>query len=91
MSCDIRCKARFVIGGHTTDTLGLITYSSVVSRGCVRLAFLIARLNALDVLAGDVTNAYLNAKCRERSGSKEELKPVKTGSEFSDGQSNSDG
>jgi hypothetical protein len=30
------------------------------------LAFLIAGLNDLDVLAGDVTNAYLNAKCREK-------------------------
>jgi hypothetical protein len=30
------------------------------------LAFLIAGLNDLDVLAGDVTNAYLNAPCREK-------------------------
>ena len=32
----------------------------------VQLTFLIAGLNDLDVLAGDVTNAYLNASCRER-------------------------
>jgi hypothetical protein len=32
----------------------------------VQLAFLIAGLNDLDVLAGDVTNAYLNAKCRKK-------------------------
>jgi hypothetical protein len=32
----------------------------------VRLAFLIAGLNNLDVLAGDMTNAYLNALCREK-------------------------
>jgi hypothetical protein len=38
----------------------------VVSRDSVRLAFLIAGLNDLDVLAGDVTNAYLNASCREK-------------------------
>jgi hypothetical protein len=37
-----------------------------VSRDSVRLAFLIAGLNDLNVLAGDVTNAYLNASCRER-------------------------
>ncbi len=54
---DFTRKARFVAGGHTTDTPGSITYSSVVSRNSVRLAFLIAGLNDLDVLAGDVTNA----------------------------------
>ncbi|KAI2501269.1 Reverse transcriptase (RNA-dependent DNA polymerase) [Fragilaria crotonensis] len=63
---DFTRKARFVAGGHTTDTPGSITYSSVVSRDSVRLAFLIAGLNDLDVLAGDVTNAYLNASCREK-------------------------
>ncbi len=63
---DFTRKARFVAGRHTTDTPGSITYSSVVSRYSVRLAFLIAGLNDLDVLAGDVTNAYLNAKCREK-------------------------
>ena len=49
-----------------TDTPGSITYSSVVSRDSVRLAFLIAGLNDLDVLAGDVTNAYLSASCSEK-------------------------
>jgi hypothetical protein len=62
---DFTRKARFVAGGHTTDTPGSITYSSVVSRDSIRLAFLIAGFNDLDVLAGDVTNAYLNAKCCE--------------------------
>lgn len=59
-------KARFVAGGHTTDTPGSITYSNVVSRDIVRLTFLITGLNDLDVLAGDMTNAYLNAKCNEK-------------------------
>ena len=63
---DFTRKARFVAGGHTTDTPASITYSSVVSRDSVRLAFLVAGLNDLDVLAGDVTNAYLNAPCREK-------------------------
>ncbi|KAI2490646.1 Reverse transcriptase (RNA-dependent DNA polymerase) [Fragilaria crotonensis] len=65
---DFTRKARFVAGGHTTDTRPLsITYSSVVSRDSVRLlAFLIAGLNDLNVLAGDVTNAHLNASCREK-------------------------
>ncbi len=63
---DFTRKARFVAGGHTTDTPGSIMYSSVVSRDSVRLAFLIAALKDLHVLAGDVTNAYLNASCREK-------------------------
>jgi hypothetical protein len=34
-----------------------------VSLNSIRIAFLIAGLNRLDVLAGDVANAYLNAPC----------------------------
>ena len=66
MKMDFTRKARFVAGGHTTDTPSSITYSSVVSRDSVQLAFLIAGLNDLDVLAGDVTNAYLNVKYRKK-------------------------
>ncbi len=32
----------------------------------VQLAFLFAGMNDLDDLAGDITNAYLNALCREK-------------------------
>ena len=63
---DFTRKARFVAGGHMTETPGSITYSSVVSRDSIRLAFLIAGLNDLDIIAGDVTNAYLFAPCREK-------------------------
>ena len=63
---DFTRKARFVAGGHLTDAPGSITYSSVVSRDSIRIAFLVAGLNDLELLAGDVTNAYLNAPCRER-------------------------
>ena len=63
---DLTRKARFVAGGHLTETPASITYSSVVSRDSVRLAFLIAALNDLDVMACDVGNAYLNAPCREK-------------------------
>ena len=38
------------------------TYSSVPSRNSVRLFFLLAALNGLDVLTGDVQNAYLSAE-----------------------------
>ena len=63
---DLTRKARFVVGGHLTETPASITYSSVVSRDSVRLAFLIATLNDLDIMACDVGNAYLNAPCREK-------------------------
>jgi hypothetical protein len=63
---DLTRKARFVAGGHTTETPTSITYSSVVSRDSVRIAFLSAALNDLDIMACDVSNAYLNAPCREK-------------------------
>ena len=64
---DLRRKARLVAGGHKTDPPKESTYSSVVSRDSVRIAFTIAALNCLDVLAGDVQNAYLNAPTKERT------------------------
>ena len=63
---DLVRKARYVAGGHMTDPPKESTYSSVVSRDSVRIAFLIAALNDLDVLSADVQNAYLNAPTKER-------------------------
>jgi hypothetical protein len=48
-----------------TEPPASITYSSIVSRGSVRLAFLLAALNNLDIMAYDIVNASLNAPCRE--------------------------
>jgi hypothetical protein len=48
---DFTRKARFVAGGHMTQPATSITYSSVVSRDSVRIAFLLAALNGLQVLA----------------------------------------
>jgi hypothetical protein len=59
-------KARFVAGGHTTETPSSLTYSSVVSRDSVQIAFLLAALNNVDVFSCDISNAYLNAPCREK-------------------------
>jgi hypothetical protein len=56
-------KARFVAGGHTTETPSSITYSSVVSRDSVRIALTLAAVDQLEVWAADVGNAYLNATC----------------------------
>jgi hypothetical protein len=63
---DLTRKARFVAGGHTTETHASLTYSSVVSRDSVRIAFLTAALNDVNVMTCDIGNAYLNAPCRER-------------------------
>ena len=63
---DFTRKARFVANGAKTEAPASITYSSVVSRDSVKLAFLIAALNDLDILACDIGNAYLNAPCREK-------------------------
>ena len=63
---DLTRKARYVGGGHKTDPPKDTTYSSVVSRDSVRIAFLAAALNDLDVLAADVQNAYLNAPTKEK-------------------------
>jgi Reverse transcriptase (RNA-dependent DNA polymerase) len=43
-----------------------ITYSSVVSRESVRIAFVVAALNGLDIMAADIGNAYLNAFTSEK-------------------------
>jgi hypothetical protein len=61
---DFSRKARFVAGGHMTETPTSITYASVVSRDSVRIAFLVA--NKLMLLSCDIGNAYLNAPCREK-------------------------
>ena len=63
---DLRRKARYVAGGHLTTTPTFLTYSSVVSRESVRIAFLLAALNGLDVWAADIQNAYLNAPTKEK-------------------------
>jgi hypothetical protein len=63
---DFTRKARFVAGGHMTETPSSLTYSSVVSRESVKIAFLIAALNDIDIMSCDIGNAYLNAPCRER-------------------------
>jgi hypothetical protein len=60
-------KARLVADGHkVTETSKEHTYSSVPSRDSVRLFFLIAALNDLDVLSADIQNAYLTAPIKER-------------------------
>ena len=49
---------------HTKAPPSSITYSSIVSRESVRIAFLLESLKDLDIFACDIGNAYLNAKFR---------------------------
>lgn len=63
---DFTMKARLVAGGHKTDPLAQLTYSSVVSRESVRIGFLIAAMYDIEPLAADIGNAYLNAPTKEK-------------------------
>jgi Reverse transcriptase (RNA-dependent DNA polymerase) len=76
---DLTRKARLVANGHETEVPSESTSSTVVTRDSVRIAFLLAALNGLDVLSGDVQNAYINAD------SKENLYIEKAGPEFGPG------
>ena len=58
---DFTRKARWVLDGHITpDPIGY-TYTGVVSRESVRIAFTYAALNGVDVCAADIRNAYLQS------------------------------
>ena len=50
-------KLRYVTGGHLTDVPTYMTYSIVGSRDTACIGFLMAALNNLDVLDGDIQNA----------------------------------
>ena len=57
---------KVMAGGHITDPPNSIIYSSALSRDYVRIEFVIAALNGLDILVADILNAYLNATFYEK-------------------------
>ena len=63
---DLTRKARLVAGGHMTEIPDHSTSSSVVGRDSVRIAFVMAMVNAVGLLSCDVQNAYLNAPTKEK-------------------------
>jgi hypothetical protein len=63
---DFRCKARFVADGHTTDVPHVMTYAFGVSRESARIALTLTAMNYLDVMMGDIENAYLTAPITEK-------------------------
>ena len=54
------------MNGSKVEWPKFVTYSSIVSRESVGIAFLVAALNGLQVLACDISGAYLNAPSREK-------------------------
>ena len=63
---DLTRKARFCANGNETDPPKESTFSTVVTRDSVRLFFLLAALNDLEILSADIQNAYLSAPVKER-------------------------
>ena len=56
---DFCWKARYVAGGHTTETPAAMTFASIVSHELARIALTLAALNDLEVKTGDIQNAFL--------------------------------
>ncbi len=63
---DGRCRARFVAGGHMMDGGGDTYYSSVVSLRGMHMIVFLAELNDLELAAGDISSAYLEAFTKEK-------------------------
>ena len=64
---DLTRKSRLVAGSNRNkDVAAHSTYASVVSRDSVRVLLILAALNSLDILSGDISNAYLNAPCEKK-------------------------
>jgi hypothetical protein len=72
---DGRRKARLVAGGHWTVTLKEDIYSGVIGMDSVCLSFALASMHDLDVCVGDVGNAFLYGKTKEKVA-------IKAGPEF---------
>ena len=66
MKHDGRFKARLVAGGHMTEPGKDESYSGVVSLRTMRLALIAGELNNLNLMVGDIGNAYLESYTREK-------------------------
>ena len=63
---DFTRKVRWVLDRHRTpDPIGS-TFTGVVSRESVRIAFMYAALNDLQVFVADIHNAYLQAPSSQK-------------------------
>ena len=66
MKFDLRKKLRLVAAGNHTDNPKEDIYSGVVSLESLRMAFLMAAMNDLKVMAADVGNAFLCGRTKEK-------------------------
>jgi hypothetical protein len=62
---DLRHKGRMVADGHLTAATHEGTYSGVILLRIMQIYILLAELNGLDVMVGDVGSAYLEALTKE--------------------------
>jgi hypothetical protein len=62
----LKWKARYVASGHQTEPMKDIMFASVMLRDSIRITFLIAALNDLEVLSADISGAFLNAKAAKK-------------------------
>ncbi|MEM7375851.1 MAG: reverse transcriptase domain-containing protein, partial [Bacteroidota bacterium] len=58
---DLRHRARCVAGGHVTEDLEFDIYSGVVDFETIRIALVAAILTQLEILAADISSAYIQA------------------------------
>ena len=56
---DFTRRAHLVTDGHKVPDPAVSTYSGVVSRESLRIAFICTALNKLDIMAADIGNAYI--------------------------------
>ena len=63
---DLRYKARLVADGHLTNPGSDQSYSGVVSLKTFRISILIEEINGHKAMAGDIQNAYLEVKTKEK-------------------------
>ena len=66
MKQDLRHKCRLVAGGHLIDALDHDIYSTTAKSISVKLFQVIAHKTNLEILYGDIGNAYVNAYTNEK-------------------------
>ena len=57
-------KARLVAAGYMNEVPAYTLYSPVISRETVRICFMLAALNNVDIMMGDVGDAFIQATPR---------------------------
>jgi hypothetical protein len=74
---NMQYKAQLFVGGHMIESSEYTTYSTIIENISVCLLFLAATHQGLDLMTGDISNAFSTAQC-----AKKDL--VKCGPEFGD-------